>query len=167
MLCSKCKKSPASFFYTQNINGVQTSIALCEHCAANSTFSSIPVSPLFESFFSNSAKNSEHVNSNEKRCSLCALTFNDILASGKVGCPECYNVFSEELSNTITSIHGNASHHGLVPQYLAPNTESAKALSEKELLRNELNKAIQSENYEAAAIIRDKLKAMEGESDDK
>lgn len=163
MLCSKCKTNPATFFYTQSINGNESSVALCQSCAESSGIGVGTVSPLFSSFFGNPPKSTRGVQKTAKKCSLCALTFNDILSMGKVGCPECYNTFREELGNTIRSIHGTAKHAGLTPL----GTYEAKAekpLSEEEVLRGKLNDAIMAENYEEAAALRDKIKALKGEN---
>lgn len=159
MICSKCKSNNASFFYTQNINGKETSVALCHDCAAGAGIGTSMVSPLFNSFFTK-VKKAETPNTPTKRCSLCALSFNDILSMGKVGCPECYNTFKEELGDTIRSIHGTAKHVGLTPT----GTEIVKKeLTEEEILRGKLAEAIKVENYEEAAAIRDKIKALKGE----
>lgn len=159
MICSKCKNNNASFFYTQSINGKETSVALCHDCATKSGIGTSMVSPLFNSFFTK-VKTNEKANSPAKKCSLCALTFNDILSMGKVGCPECYNTFKEELLDTIRSIHGTAKHVGLTPSGTAV---VKKELTEEEILRDKLAEAIKTENYEEAAAIRDKIKALKGE----
>ncbi|MBE6679439.1 MAG: hypothetical protein E7598_02835 [Ruminococcaceae bacterium] len=162
MICSNCKNSNASFFYTQNINGKETSVALCQNCAAKAGIGNTMVSPLFGSLFAN-AKANKKATSSAKRCTLCALTFNDILKMGKVGCPECYNSFKEELKDTIRSIHGMAKHIGLTPNGTEKLTTVKKELSEEDVLREQLNEAIKAENYEEAANLRDKIKALKGE----
>ena len=160
MLCSKCKANTATFFYTQSINGKESSVALCQSCAENSGLSAGGVAPLFSSFFGNTARGTKTSQITDKKCSLCALTFNDILSMGKVGCPECYNTFKNELKNTIRSIHGSAKHTGLSPE----GEKTPVTLSEEDKLRNELNEAIRTENYEEAAALRDKIKALKGEN---
>ncbi|MBQ8837052.1 MAG: UvrB/UvrC motif-containing protein [Clostridia bacterium] len=160
MLCSKCKTNQATFFYTQSINGNESSVALCKNCAETSGMNT--VSPLFGSFFGTPAKSTRDIQRQSKKCSLCALTFNDILSMGKVGCPECYNTFKEELGDTIRSIHGTAKHVGRTPSGTPAN--EIKQLSEEEVLRGKLTEAIKTENYEEAAAIRDKIKALKGEN---
>ena len=165
MLCTKCKTNTATFFYTQSINGKESSVALCKSCAASSGVGINTVSPLFGSFFGNTSKNVRNVQLQNKKCSLCALTFNDILSMGKVGCPECYNTFKDELGETIRSIHGSAKHAGLTPsgtEEISAVKEEIK-LSEEDILRQKLSEAISTENYEEAASIRDKIKALKGE----
>ncbi|MBQ6893353.1 MAG: UvrB/UvrC motif-containing protein [Clostridia bacterium] len=164
MLCTKCKTNIASFFYTQSINGNESSVALCKSCAENNGIDTSTVSPLFSSFFGNTSKNVRDIPRQDKKCSLCALTFNDILSMGKVGCPECYNTFKNELSNTIHSIHGMAKHAGLTPCEATKVKTQTKKPSEEEILRDKLNEAIQAENYEEAANLRDRIKALKGEN---
>ena len=162
MLCNKCKTNTASFFYTQSINGNESHVALCKTCAESSGLGINTVSPLFGSFFGNTAKNVRNINKESKKCTLCALTFNDILSMGKVGCPECYNTFKNELEDTIRSIHGTAKHTGTTPIGDSAINEE-QPLSEEETLRIKLNEAINTENYEEAALIRDKIKVLKGE----
>ena len=166
MLCSNCKKQTATFFYTQNINGKETSVSLCPDCAqkAGIGIQGDPFSPFFGSLFGGEAVKAPHHKAGAKRCSLCALTFADIAEMGKVGCPECYNTFREELKNTIRSIHGSAKHVGITPERstdVAPVENGS--LSEEGKLREALNIAIQTENYEEAARLRDLIRAQKGE----
>lgn len=161
MLCSNCKINTANFFYTQNINGSETSIALCKNCAAKKGITGSMVSPLFNSFLGTKIAGSKETSA--KKCSLCALTFNDILSMGKVGCPECYNTFKKELEPTIRSIHGSAKHIGSSPNKNTTTDIIKKELTQGELLRERLSEAIKCENYEEAAKIRDEIKALKGE----
>lgn len=167
MLCTNCKKEQATFFYTQNINGNETSVALCDKCAKKAGVglqTTSMLSPLFNSFF-DLPESGRQLRDRAKKCSLCALTFDDILSLGKVGCPECYNTFREELQNTIRSIHGTAKHSGLSPKNGANVTAQPQAeMSKEEKLRAELETAVKNEEYETAAKLRDQIKKLKGES---
>ena len=158
MLCTNCKKENASFFFSQTINGVKNSVALCKNCSAKLSNSSVGAG-IFEPFYMTN-QSSPYQNQN-KKCSLCGLEFADIKKLGKVGCSECYNSFSSELNEIIKQIHGNAKHQGRPPD-AKPDIQNPSK-SDEEVLREELNQAIISENYEEAAIIRDKIKALKGD----
>lgn len=162
MLCTNCKKEQATFFYTQNINGKETSAALCPHCAKQSGIGSTDIlSPLFHPFAAEKTPKRD----NGKTCSLCGLTFTDILSLGKVGCPDCYSTFRDELRETIRSIHGTAKHVGLTPERSTAITpEPNKEPTEEEMLRAALETAIRNENYEEAARLRDRIKELKGEN---
>ncbi|MBQ8416631.1 MAG: hypothetical protein IJX13_07030, partial [Clostridia bacterium] len=129
MLCEKCKKRTATVFYNENINGKMRSYSLCGECAAKlkekgdiqditSMIGSFadPFSELhdnlFGGFFGMPALRSV---SSEKKCPACASSYSDITKKGRVGCPECYTVFADELAATIRSVHGTTSHTGAVP----------------------------------------------------
>ena len=157
MLCIRCKKEQATLFYTQNINGKETSAALCRACAKQAGLGGTNIfAPLFHT-----ANKAQPSASNEKRCNLCGLGWKDILSMGKVGCPTCYDTFHDELRDTIRSIHGSAKHCGMTPSVSAASMP--KEPTEEEQLRNALAEAIKTENYEEAARLRDALKSLKGE----
>ncbi|MBQ8208879.1 MAG: UvrB/UvrC motif-containing protein [Clostridia bacterium] len=173
MLCEKCKKNNAAFFFEENINGKKRSFALCSSCAeemkkngelqsGESLFDSLgfPSSlhdSLFGSLFASPAKAMQI--GTKKTCPGCGSTLEDFRRLGKAGCSECYRTFSAELEPTIRSIHGNAKHTGR-----APAKEKAKHEKENELkaLKIELKSAIENEEFEKAAQLRDKIKSIEG-----
>lgn len=153
MLCSKCHKNEATVFYKQNINGEVREYALCSHCASEggNLFSSLN---LFGSLFSNDLDKREH-----NRCTLCNSTIEDIRKRGKAGCSECYKVFKTELEPMIRSIHSAGSHKGRTPLVFAEKRKDEEKLRQ---LRTELNTAIEHEEYEQAALLRDRIRELEG-----
>lgn len=156
MLCTQCKKEQATLFYTQNINGKESSAALCPTCAKQAGIGGSNIfAPLYKTVRKHTAAPST------KRCNLCGLSWTDILSMGKVGCPNCYDTFREELRDTVRSIHGGAKHCGITPAYSAD--APGPVMSEEEELRTALAEAIRTENYEEAARLRDAIKALKGE----
>lgn len=172
MLCEKCKKNNASFFFEENINGKKRSLALCNDCAeemkrsgelqmGTSLFDTafIPSSfhnDIFGGLFSQSETLSKSTGA--KSCSGCGYTFAEFRRVGKAGCSQCYSTFAAELAPSIRSIHGNAKHIGR-----APARAKAKNKKENEIkaLRKDLKVAISSEKFEEAAILRDRIKEIE------
>ncbi|MBP5209830.1 MAG: UvrB/UvrC motif-containing protein [Clostridia bacterium] len=199
MICQRCEKKPATFFYEENINGKKKSWVLCAECAAElkkkgelSTYA-VDWEPfsffedenqLFSSLFGQAGGALPR----SKRCPLCGLRFADIRETGKVGCAACYETFGEELAGTLYSIHGTARHRGRRPARLgaqpegpnepseakpADETAAAKtakvkkakaadeAADEIERMRAELKAAVEAEDFERAAELRDKIRAAE------
>ncbi len=156
MLCSKCHKNEASVYFKQNINGEVREYALCSECAAESELGFAPLN-LFGSMFTGARSKTEH-----KHCTLCASTFEEIKRKGRVGCAECYRVFSDELKPMINSIHRGAVHNGRAPE---GHAEKRKAENELEGLRKDLRTAIENEEYEKAAELRDIIREKEAEHD--
>lgn len=177
MLCNNCKKNEATFYYKKTVNGKTTEYALCAECAkklksegkidsdTTSLFGGSVFDPLqnfesvantiYGSLFSlgGGAKSTP-----TKKCELCGSSFAELKKNGKVGCARCYETFSEELAGTIYSIHGNASYTGKAPKC---QTEKRARAEEIARLRNELSAAIQSERYEDAAVLRDRIRKLE------
>ncbi|MBR6726414.1 MAG: UvrB/UvrC motif-containing protein [Clostridia bacterium] len=171
MLCERCKKNNATFFYNETVNGKTTSLSLCHECAkeleAEGKLHSHgfdgaahfgEIDDLFSGFFAPAKK--AHTPANEKRCTLCASTFADIVKNGKVGCAECYRCFSDELSRTVRSIHGNVKH---IPRATPEQKEKDERLTKIDALGAELSAAIAAEEFERAAQLRDEIKKLKEE----
>ncbi len=170
ILCQKCQKKPAVFYYEQTINGSKSECALCAECAAewkksnhkedDSLFFKKEASPfsgidaLFGSLFAPSIATGRK----SKSCPLCLATTGDLRRTGKVGCAECYRVFAEELQPTLRSIHGTQTHTGREP---ASHQSENKKKKELEELKAKLNEAIAAQEFEEAARLRDKIKDLE------
>ena len=113
----------------------------------------------------------------EQRCPVCGSDFRSIADSGKVGCPECYRAFKARLAPTIQRIHGNTIHCGkhaavkpadaseapAAATHAAADTHAASREEPDSVasLKKQLGEAVSQENYELAAELRDKIRAME------
>jgi len=175
MLCEKCKKRTATVFYNENINGKMRAYSLCGECASKlrekgdiqditsmigsfaDPFSALQ-NDLFGGFFGLPVQKSI---SAQKKCADCGSTYADIAKSGKVGCPACYEVFADELSKTIQSVHGTTMHTGCVPSRFRAQKARAEQLKR---LKKQLQDAVQKEDYEKAASLRDEIRKLEAES---
>ena len=76
-----------------------------------------------------------------------------------MGCPYDYEVFEDSLLPLIKKAHdGRTIHRGKVP---AKTPDGTKKQMELMTLRQQLEAAVQSEDYELAAKLRDKIKESE------
>ncbi len=157
MLCEKCKHNHATTHIKTVVNGVVREYNLCEYCAASYGYASNSLTGMLASMFGDITKTQGL--ENDKKCSVCGATFRDIAKSGKVGCSECYSVFYDELLPYLKRVHGSTKHIGKVPNS-APLMVKPP-IDTIEELRNELSRLVANENYEQAAVIRDKIKEME------
>ncbi|MBR6514376.1 MAG: UvrB/UvrC motif-containing protein [Clostridia bacterium] len=151
MLCSKCHKNEATVYFKQNINGNIREYALCAECAAQFELGFSPLN-IF------GVHSAPAVPREQKRCTLCASTLEEIKRDGKVGCAECYSVFKSELEPMIGRIHGSQTHKGRVPKGYA---EVKRTENELDSLKKELKRAIDAEEYELAAELRDRIREKE------
>ena len=84
-----------------------------------------------------------------------------ILKEKTVGCAECYNVFKKEITEILKGLGVTKSYTGSLPNRIE-NFKSS--LTDRALLQEKLQNAIQEENYEKAAVYRDKLKMLDNPS---
>ena len=102
---------------------------------------------------------------NNPQCPNCGLSFLELLKVGRIGCAQCYAAFGEQMEILLEKLHGSTGHVGYKPVNNPQVSEkTVKCLSKKDNLKIELNKAIETENYEQAARLRDKLKKLEAVS---
>ena len=73
-------------------------------------------------------------------------------------CPKCYTVFKKYLDEAARQIHGTVSHTGKIPGSASGHL---KVLREKSQLKKDLSKAIEVENFEQAAKLRDRLRELQ------
>ena len=94
-------------------------------------------------------------------CPKCSLTFREFQVKGQLGCAHDYTAFQNLLLPLIKSAHEGAEHHvGKVPPTA---DETVRRQTQLLRLRNELQEAVEQENYELAAGLRDKIRILEAE----
>jgi protein arginine kinase activator len=92
-------------------------------------------------------------------CPQCGASFREFQQKGLLGCPYDYEAFRPVLSPLVERAHGGATHHvGKVPPSSDTGLRKQNGLMR---LRRELQEAIEQENYERAARVRDQIKALE------
>ncbi|TQI65988.1 UvrB/UvrC motif-containing protein [Clostridium sp. KNHs216] len=159
MLCDSCGKNPVTTHIKTIINGELTEYSLCAECAQRLGYGNLltglgcDYGSLLGGFFGGAELD------DPVRCKCCGATFDDIMRSGQVGCAQCYHTFYDRLIPLIQRIHGNTKHRGKVPGGGALQSRPQEQLS---LMRRELREAIDAENFEHAASLRDRIKELEG-----
>ncbi len=93
----------------------------------------------------------------EVKCPQCGFTQADFKKSGRLGCAECYKTFADGLEGLLKSMHKGTRHAGKVPEGLRQTRDLSDRLN---ALQQKLAKAIQEENFEQAAALRDEIKQM-------
>jgi protein arginine kinase activator len=93
----------------------------------------------------------------EIKCPQCGFTQADFKKSGRLGCAECYKTFAEGLEGLLKSMHKGTRHTGKVPEGMRQTRDLSDRLK---ALQQKLAKAIEEENFEQAAGLRDEIKQM-------
>lgn len=100
----------------------------------------------------------EPADQDEPACA-CGMTLSKFRETGLLGCPQCYQTFRTALAPIIEGSQGGRSQHmGTRPAYDAP------AQSELDKLREALRAAIETEDYEQAAQLRDQIRDREAKA---
>lgn len=170
MICEKCKVNDATVHIVKMSSVDKQEIRLCEKCA--NEFSDIPLGGDFQDldgftfqsllsglvdYMSNNSKDIAEKIAKEKKCENCGMTYGEFKKTGLLGCSECYYSFSNTIKPVIKRVQGDLEHVGKIP------TKSGKEIIEKKRIlkiKEELQNAILSEEYEKAAILRDEIKLL-------
>jgi len=162
MMCEDCKTNPATVNFTQIVSNKKTVLNLCKACAHKRGFSDPSGAAGAEGFgvenlVSKIATQYEE-ESNAVACKACGLKYIDFKQSGRLGCGQCYTAFESRLDDLLRKIHGSTSHIGKIPKDLEPAISQNRQI---ETLRKEIRRAIEKEDFERAAALRDQIKKME------
>ncbi|HOL17481.1 MAG TPA: UvrB/UvrC motif-containing protein [Bacillota bacterium] len=165
MICQECGQEQANVFITKIINGKKIELHLCERCAREKEeleFSFQPQFTLHNLFggllHENIRGSRDQIRIAKTQCPSCALTFAQFSQIGRLGCSDCFAAFGDKLQPLLRRIHGSARHTGKVPRR---GQGAVLAKRELERLKEELHRAVQKEEFEEAARMRDQIRAME------
>ena len=159
MQCSICKEKPATVHLTQIVGEKMQKLDLCEDCAKAkgindpTSFSLADADVLFG--LGASQEIEQAGGGVEAKCPRCGFSQADFKKSGRLGCAECYHTFAEGLESLLKTMHKGTRHSGKVPEALRASREQSDQLK---LLQKKLAKAIEEENFEQAAQLRDEIK---------
>lgn len=170
MKCQICHKNEAHIVFTQIVNNEKIVIQICTECARKKglsiEFHTAETTKHDSVLF---GEDSEKANEKAEEpvpdisCEACGLTFAEFKKTGLFGCDKCHESFNDFLTPIIKQIHGVEEHkpEGQVPVIQRPKHVSMKRALK--LLKDELVKCVEIEDYEKAAELRDKIAAIEKE----
>jgi len=165
MLCDNCKEREAAIHLQQVKDNSVSSLHLCQQCAAEKGIEAgvgaakFPLSDFLASMGKGPALQGATEGS-DRECESCGATLKDFQNTGRLGCPRCYDVFETQLRDLLRRLHGS-SHHVGEPYLSADAGEVDEIQAQVTDLRNKLRQAIETENFELAAELRDRLRTLE------
>jgi protein arginine kinase activator len=170
MRCDNCGEREAAIHLTQIVNNSVTTMHLCEQCAAEKgveTGAGVAKFPLgdFLASLGKGGGGKAEEEASGVACPACGGTMDDFRQTGRLGCARCYTTFEPHLRDLLRRLHGSTQHVG--EQYAAPAAvgtgETAGAAPDPQVsaLRDQLRRAVETENFELAAELRDRLKVLE------
>lgn len=151
-MCDKCGNEYVDFRYTQIINGIKKEINLCSKCARELGLDNMNMGLSFDNFF----EDLWDFRLPEKSCKRCGTTLSDFTKNGNLGCSECFDTFNNVIDRALINVQGTNRTKKI--KEVEGKKENKK--SKKEELEEALKKAIEKEEYEEAAKIRDQIKEL-------
>jgi len=168
MNCEKCKNKKATVFFADDGGGRH---ALCASCGAiqgklgqiaqsdkcgdtpsqflpEPTLLSLSVSPL-------TLDASLPINDASLVCPVCKTTVGDLAKKQRVGCSTCYTVFANALDIPDCQTQETL---GRMPRAHRLRRDRQIAIAQ---FKSQIKEAVNEENYELAATLRDKIRKLE------
>jgi protein arginine kinase activator len=170
MQCERCNKKKVTVYYRENRNGRIRALRLCGDCAERMEQAgeledlSTPLAGLHARLFNEGLLASLPLppegwsRSSGRKCPSCGGVFSELAVGGTLGCPDCYESFSEELTEPLRILHGRVCHSGRSSAGHKARLERESRLEE---LRSRLKEAVTAEEYERAAALRDEIRGLE------
>lgn len=158
MLCGLCKKKEATVHLTQIAGDKIQKVDLCEECAKEKGVNDPAGFSLADMLLGLGASQEmeEASGDAELSCPNCGFTQADFKKTGRLGCSDCYQTFADGLEALLKSMHKGTRHVGKVPAGLRKTQDLQKRLVD---LEGQLATAIEAENFEQAALLRDDIKS--------
>lgn len=150
MLCDDCKKRPATIIFKEILPKKTVELHLCEECAQKRGLATSkkmsPIELLQKLLKEKTAQDAQVI------CPGCYLSLAEFKRTGRFGCSQCVNAFGAYIKTLIQKVQQSEKHIGRTTK---PGEKKGMEIFK---LREQLKKALESEAYEEAAQIRDKLK---------
>jgi protein arginine kinase activator len=165
MLCQICGKNPATVHFTEIHDNKMSELHVCERCAEEKGLHSEPAKQKFDiaavfADMMNSMTTTEEERVGHVQCPRCGLLYSAFKETGRLGCAECYNAFQFQLRPLLRRIHGDTRHKGKTP---ARDGEVVSIARQVQRLYDELQRAVEREEFERAAEVRDEIKRLESQ----
>ena len=163
MRCDNCGNADAVIQLTKVKDNEMRVLHLCEACAADEGVEAAapPASNTVQlaDFLAQIGKSMGEEAVAAGKCPACGLTPAQLKQTGRLGCATCYTHFEQHLRGLLRRLHGGTQHvgKGLMP----PNSEELDRKARVDSLRRSLQRAVDSEDFEHAAALRDEIRRME------
>ena len=160
MVCNVCGQNEATIHLTAILNNQMMEVHLCETCAEQkgADFKShFDFNKLLASLADFGAELKPERMA-KLVCKDCGMTYEEFGKTGRLGCANCYQTFEKLLLPLIKRIQRDTKHVGKAPSKVSGETKQVLELRE---LQDRLKKSVQSETFEEAAKIRDRIQELQ------
>lgn len=163
MMCEECGIRPAKFHLMTITNDERAERNLCPVCMAKYQkqlpgidFSNL--AGILNNILDGGRERQEADETpGELQCEQCGMTYAEFQKCGMLGCANCYKTFRQPLDALLQRIHGNTQHAGRIPGGVRSGVSIRMNIDR---LKQRLKRAIEMEEYEQAAKLRDAIRAL-------
>lgn len=162
--CQKCGQPSTTHLTHVSASGEQAQLHLCSACAEKENILEPPgqqlnIPSILKALIgANLGSWSDELS--KLCCPACGIKYMEFRAAGRLGCPQDYQVFRSGLEGLLKRIHRAVRHQGKRPRRHRATMESHWEVIQ---LRNALRRAVDQEQYEEAAALRDRIRAKESQ----
>ena len=162
MLCEDCQEREAELQLTAIIDGEMRTLNLCAVCASARGLSTGPSAPapLADFLAQLGPAATPREEGSDEPCPYCGITEREFRRTGRLGCPQCYAHFEPQLRGLLRRLHGSPQHVGKL--YMSAGSEAGDRIARLSAMRRRLQRAVDTEDFELAAELRDRIHEMEG-----
>jgi protein arginine kinase activator len=164
MKCQNCGERDATVHLTEITDDGKSERHLCEECARQQQVAAVEKTMSIAGFLHkllHEKAAQEAPGAAKMVCPSCGISYLEFRSCSRLGCPNDYEAFSEALLPLIRRIQDGARHCGKAPSRVDPNVRRQNELIR---LRRDLERAVQREDYETAAGIRDRIRSLDSET---
>jgi protein arginine kinase activator len=160
MDCNNCGDQHAEVTLTEIESDEMKTLHLCSTCAAlkGITIEGPGLAPVADLLAHLGGVSDDVSSSDALECEYCGTQSSEFRKTGRLGCPQCYAQFPKQLRAVLQRVHGAAQHIGKI--YLGSDLAETKPDLERASLKRRLERAVEVEDFELAANLRDKMKLI-------
>ena len=181
MLCEYCAENEATVHVNEIIGKNIKAVHLCAACAKQhgikfESETELDLSALMEKLnaanvhsLKKTLKGEDADTTPDTACPNCGCTLDDIHNNGRLGCAQCYRVYRGQLAPLFEQLHRGTDHKGTAPAHYGKRRQretdhpmnaprhTQKQQPSLQQMQKQLEQAVNVENYEKAAELRDRI----------
>jgi len=163
MKCEICGLKDAVIHIRQIQKDLVRELHICEECAQEKGLireeeSELPIANLLSGLLE--GKDMTGAGDVKEVCPRCGMKASDFRKQGKLGCAECFSAFQKDVKAIVSQMAARPHHAGRLPRTFEQQSAAAVA---NDTLREELREAVEREDYEEAARLRDRIREMDND----
>ena len=157
--CQLCHEHASTVHLTElDPTGTLQELHLCTQCVQARGVDLVSPPPL--SALTDQGTEAPPEPSTHRACPVCGLSMVDYRQSNLLGCSACIAAFGQPFLDLVAKYHGADRHAGRLPVAVEGARPTGRSTRRSGVLR-QLQEAVQVEDYDAAARLRDQLKSLD------